>query len=151
MRVRVRVRVTRRVRSFEPFLRRAVQSSMKKFHKEYASERRVDKEFFVSFYNLPAILKVRDLRSERIGRLVAITGTVTRTSEVRPELLYGTFLCQECGQTEDNVEQQFKYTEPTRCLNERCNNTNKWTVREAHGGGGACAGVVTVAAGACSC
>jgi len=43
--------------------------------------------------------------------LVAITGTVTRTSEVRPELLYGTFRCDDCGTIVKDVEQQFKYTE----------------------------------------
>ncbi|WP_455409866.1 hypothetical protein [Lacticaseibacillus paracasei] len=36
---------------------------------------------------------IRDLRTHKIGRLVSISGTVTRTSEVRPELLYGTFTC----------------------------------------------------------
>jgi DNA replication licensing factor MCM6 len=38
-------------------------------------------------------------------------GVVTRTSEVRPELLQGTFKCLDCGNVVKNVEQQFKYTE----------------------------------------
>ena len=40
-------------------------------------------------------------------------GVVTRTSEVRPELLSGTFKCLDCGTIVKNVEQQFKYTEVT--------------------------------------
>lgn len=47
----------------------------------------------------------------RLGKLMSISGTVTRTSEVRPELLYGTFTCKDCGGVMHNVEQQFKYTE----------------------------------------
>ena len=46
-----------------------------------------------------------------IGQLVNIRGTVTRTSEVRPELLFGTFKCLECGQLVKDVEQQFRLTE----------------------------------------
>jgi DNA replication licensing factor MCM6 len=45
------------------------------------------------------------------GQLLSISGTVTRTSEVRPELLYGTFACGDCGTVIKDVEQEFKYTE----------------------------------------
>lgn len=55
--------------------------------------------------------RLRELTTAEIGRLVSVTGVVTRTSEVRPELLQGTFKCLECGGVIKNVEQQFKYTE----------------------------------------
>jgi DNA replication licensing factor MCM6 len=51
---------------------------------------------------------------------------VTRTSEVRPELLYGRFTCLDCGTQTDHIEQQFKYTEPTRCPNYACQNRIRW-------------------------
>lgn len=51
---------------------------------------------------------------ERIGQLMSISGTVTRTSEVRPELVSGTFTCETCRTTIYDVEQQFKYTEVSR-------------------------------------
>lgn len=51
------------------------------------------------------------MRTEKIGKLSAISGTVTRTSEVRPELVYGSFTCLECKGLVKDVEQQFKYTE----------------------------------------
>ena len=63
---------------------------------------------------------------DRIGQLVSITGTVTRTSEVRPELISGTFTCNDCGTTVRDVEQQFKYTEPILCQNTTCNNRTNW-------------------------
>lgn len=51
------------------------------------------------------------MRTEKIGKLSSISGTVTRTSEVRPELIFGTFTCMECKTVVRDVEQQFKYTE----------------------------------------
>jgi DNA replication licensing factor MCM6 len=48
---------------------------------------------------------------DKIGQLVSISGTVTRTSEVRPELVVGVFRCEECRTIIGDVEQQFKYTE----------------------------------------
>ena len=84
------------------------------------------REFHVAFYNLPLTSGIRDLRTERIGQLVAISGTVTRTSEVRPELVYGSFVCQECHTVVRDVEQQFKYTEPNVCPNLTCANRTAW-------------------------
>lgn len=85
-----------------------------------------DSQFWVSFHNLPEVLKVRALRTNDIGKLISITGTVTRSSEVRPELLFGRFRCLECGAMSDPVEQQFRYTEPLLCTNATCNNRNRW-------------------------
>lgn len=55
--------------------------------------------------------RLRELTTSEIGRLTSVMGVVTRTSEVRPELLQGTFKCLECGGVIKNVEQQYKYTE----------------------------------------
>lgn len=57
---------------------------------------------------------------------MSFSGTVTRTSEVRPELLFGAFTCGECGGDTTGVEQQFKYTEPVKCQNPFCPNTFTW-------------------------
>ena len=63
------------------------------------------------------MLQVRELRTELIGRLTAIQGTVTRTTEVRPELMFGAFFCPACGSLNEDIEQQFKYTTPNVCIN----------------------------------
>lgn len=55
--------------------------------------------------------RLRDMKTELLGQLASVSGVVVRTSEVRPELLYGTFRCLECGHVQRNVEQQFKYTQ----------------------------------------
>ncbi len=85
-----------------------------------------DKLFTLAFYNLPLVSRVRQLRTDQIGRLLSISGTVTRTSEVRPELALGTFICEACNTVVPNVEQTFKYTEPTICPNLTCGNKVAW-------------------------
>jgi DNA replication licensing factor MCM6 len=85
-----------------------------------------DKLFTLAFYNLPLISRIRQLRSESVGHLLSISGTVTRTSEVRPELYMATFICENCQSVVANVEQIFKYTEPTQCPNLTCMNRTGW-------------------------
>jgi DNA replication licensing factor MCM6 len=85
-----------------------------------------DKIFALAFYNLPLVSRVRQLRTEQIGKLVSISGTVTRTSEVRPELHLATFICEVCNSVVPDVEQIFKYSEPTQCPNATCGNRQGW-------------------------
>ncbi|GKY98716.1 hypothetical protein MPSEU_000827900 [Mayamaea pseudoterrestris] len=113
---------------FEPFLRRAIASfvvelvpqldlvqnsggSLGDQNKHY---------YFCAIYNVSSMLHVRSLRTDRIGQLVGLTGTVTRTSDVRPELLVGSFRCQLCGLVADSIVQQYHYTRPTLCRNPGC-------------------------------
>jgi DNA replication licensing factor MCM6 len=90
------------------------------------------KTFFVAFRNLKsAPEKLRDLRCDKIGTLVQCRAVVTRTSDVRPELLSGSFLCLKCGLEAPEVPQQMRYTTPTICRNPQCNNAskNKWQLQ----------------------
>jgi len=59
-------------------------------------------------------------------------GTVTRTSEVRPELFKGVFLCEICNKLSDEIEQDFKYTEPSFCSNPECDNVMAWELSLEH-------------------
>ncbi|KAL2022597.1 hypothetical protein VTK56DRAFT_4941 [Thermocarpiscus australiensis] len=85
-----------------------------------------DKLFSIAFYNLPLVSRVRSLRARNIGQLLSISGTVTRTSEVRPELALATFVCEACRSVVPDVEQTFRYTEPTQCPNATCLNRTAW-------------------------
>ncbi|KAL7282586.1 hypothetical protein ACG7TL_004057 [Trametes sanguinea] len=106
---------------FLPYIRRAVHNLVAEFEPEYLklnptaaatdSVNLQSREFNVAFYHLPLVSGIRELRTDRIGTLMSISGTVTRTSEVRPELLYGSFICEVCGGLVNDIEQQFKYTE----------------------------------------
>jgi len=73
-------------------------------------------------------LRMRELRSSIVGDLVSFRGTVTRTTQVRPELVLGSFKCKDCGACVENVKQEYVYTEPLFCPNHLCTNRRKFEV-----------------------
>lgn len=95
---------------------------------EVDSTSSVARVFQISFYNLPTVHRLRELTADKIGTLLSVSGTVTRTSEVRPELYKGAFTCDVCKTLVENVEQTFRYTEPTSCPNPNCDNQSFWTL-----------------------
>ena len=108
----------------EPYLKKALQNLVRTHIEHYSMNEgdKSEKEFWVGFYNLANIDKLRHLRTEQIGKLRSFTGTVTRTSEVRPELFLASFRCMECNTVVHDVEQHFKWTTPVICTNETCGN-----------------------------
>lgn len=72
---------------------------------------------------MPRIDRIRSLKTDRIGHLLSVVGTVTRTSEVRPELLFASYTCTKCGTLHASVEQQFQFTEPQICRHPNCDCT----------------------------
>ncbi|XP_012251592.2 DNA replication licensing factor Mcm6 [Athalia rosae] len=85
-----------------------------------------EKECYVSLTDVPTRHKVRELTTAKIGTLIRISGQVVRTHPVHPELILGTFICQDCHTVTKNVEQQFKYTNPTICRNPVCSNRRRF-------------------------
>jgi len=77
----------------------------------------------IGIYNLPSINQIRDLKTAQLGRIMSIQGTVTRTTEVKPELMLGAFRCKQCHCLINAVEQDFKYTQPVKCDIENCLST----------------------------
>ena len=92
----------------------------------YAANERV---FQIAFFNLPTVSRIREIRTEKIGTLMSILGTITRTSEVRPELYKASFTCDLCSAVVEGIEQVFKYTEPTSCPS--CENQSYWSLNVA--------------------
>lgn len=104
-----------------PFLCRAVRN--------YARDRGevpLTKEFYVSFISLPTRHKIRELSTQKIGSLLRISGQVVRTHPVHPELVSGTFKCLDCQTIIKEVDQQFKYTQPSICRNQVCQNRQRF-------------------------
>ena len=97
---------------------------MTKLYPEYSQK----KIFYVAFHNLETLGKIRDLKSDKIGHLLSISGTITRTTEVRPELIQGVFTCIACNTEIRGVDQQFRYTQPKVCKNPSCQNRMKWNL-----------------------
>ncbi|CAG0901705.1 unnamed protein product [Darwinula stevensoni] len=87
---------------------------------------KLDKEVYVAFIDVLPRHKVRELTTVKIGSLLRITGQVVRTHPVHPELVSGTFTCLDCQTVIPNVEQQFKYTQPTICRNPVCSNRSRF-------------------------
>ncbi|HIQ49878.1 MAG TPA: minichromosome maintenance protein MCM [Nanoarchaeota archaeon] len=60
-----------------------------------------DKEINIipRFKNLPesCFIRIRNIRSEHIGKLICVDGIVRRASEVKPEIGVAIFQCPECG------------------------------------------------------
>lgn len=107
----------------EPILREVLKAYIREYHEQFIRDAHgPEKEFFVGIYGLHSTDRLRDLRTEHIGKLTAFSGTVTRTSDVRPELFLGTFRCHHCGTTVRNIEQFYKFTEPVVCPEQSCNN-----------------------------
>ena len=52
------------------------------------------------FKNLPERfnIRIRNLRSEHIGKFVCLDGVIRRASEVKPEVDIAIYQCPECGQ-----------------------------------------------------
>jgi len=113
-----------------PYLEQAVERFAKEHEAmlvEDEGEATVSSKIYqLGFYNMPIQKKIRELKCDSISQLTTISGTVTRTSEVRPELIRGTFTCLDCASTVSNVRQMYKYTLPTRCSNAECQNTNRF-------------------------
>jgi len=73
---------------------------------------------------------VRDLKCGLLGKLRSFKGTITRTTEVRPELIKGVFRCRECGALSAPIIQQFKYTQPKRCTTVNCDKSS-WELEKS--------------------
>ena len=113
---------------FEPYLRRAAQSFVLHQHPQLTvtlTAQRQSISFFVALYNLPtAPRSIRRLKMQDVGTLASVSATVTRTSDVRPELVTASFRCNKCGLLASKVPQQFQFTRPTICRNPRCKNAS---------------------------
>eukprot|EP00884_Botryococcus_braunii_P020962 jgi/Botrbrau1/754/Bobra.0181s0013.1 len=111
----------------DPYLRKALQNLTAKYRPDALDvQEGLPREFWVSFVNLPSSKKLRDLTTACLGKLVCFIGTVTRTSEVRPELFLGAFRCVNCSTVVRGVEQHFKYSPPLICPGQNCGNRVHW-------------------------
>ncbi|XP_056389294.1 DNA replication licensing factor MCM6 [Hyla sarda] len=104
-----------------PYLCRAIRA----FARDHGNVPQ-NKEFYLAFQDLPTRHKIRELTTPRIGSLMRISGQVVRTHPVHPELVSGTFLCLDCQTLVRDVEQQFKYTQPSICRNPVCANRRRF-------------------------
>ncbi len=76
----------------------------------------------VRMVNLPdtSRVEVRDLRSEHMGRLIAVQGLVKKATEVRPRVEEGVFMCLRCFATiRQPQEEHLVLKEPAECYEDQ--------------------------------
>lgn len=86
------------------------------------------KNLQVAFFNMNNIVSLRQLHMDQIGRLVSIGVTITRTSDVKPELQVAKYTCDVCGFSPIQVLQQCSYTTPSKCRNSKCDNVTSFSL-----------------------
>jgi len=84
--------------------------------KEFDLPKKVTK-FIVRLTNLPESLKMRisELRSKHLNKLVWVEGVVRQKSDVRPHVAASKFECPSCGNIINMIQLDNKYKEPTKC------------------------------------
>ncbi|CAD2218772.1 MCM OB domain containing protein, putative [Angomonas deanei] len=116
---------------FMPFVNSALDGVLSQYFAEDYNNRGKCTPTLV-FSHVPRCLTIRSLRASTVGQLCSIKGVVTRTSQVRPELVVGVFRCGDCGMESVPVPQQFHYTEPPACRNTECENKNRFQLVPNH-------------------
>lgn len=76
-----------------------------------------DKKFNVRVSNLPRsrYIKIRNIRSKDLNKMVWTEGVVRQKSEVRPQMASARFECPSCGNVLTVLQVEKKFKEPTRC------------------------------------
>jgi replicative DNA helicase Mcm len=69
------------------------------------------------FKNLPESrnIRIRNIRSEHIGKMISVDGTVRRASEVKPEVKEAIFQCPDCGAKISVEQKERNLTSPGFC------------------------------------
>lgn len=73
--------------------------------------------FYARFKNLPRsqAIRIRNIRSRHIDRLIFAEGIVRQKSDVRPQVTTAKFECPSCGNVMSVIQLDVKFKEPSRC------------------------------------
>lgn len=83
----------------------------------------------VRFRNLPesSVIRIKDLRSVHLGKMVTIEGIIRQASEVRPEVVRTVWECPVCGHEITIFQTGFEMEKPKECV---CGNRKGFTIKE---------------------
>jgi replicative DNA helicase Mcm len=75
------------------------------------------KRLKVRFVNLPESqnMKIKDIRSTHLDKLICIQGIVRQSSDVRPQIISAKFECPTCGNVLTILQLDAAFREPTKC------------------------------------
>ena len=76
-----------------------------------------DTKLKIRFFNIPESkqIRIRNIRSEHIEKLISVDGIVKRASEVRPEVSEAIFTCPECGTLLSIIQTEIFLKYPIEC------------------------------------
>ena len=81
--------------------------------------------------SLQPLTPMRSLKSDKIGKLVAVRGSVIRVSSLRPMVSLMEFACPRCGACTQVPLQDGKYAPPSKCPSAGCQVKNLTPVRSS--------------------
>lgn len=64
-------------------------------------------------------VEIRKIRSEHLGRLIAVEGLVRKATEVRPKITDALFQCARCGMVIKEPQEGMYFKEPMECYKEQ--------------------------------
>jgi len=104
--------VLNRPDEFLPLFSEAIRKVVELEYPQYVEKH---ERFVPRFTNVPNVVKIRELRSSHVGKLIAVEGIIVRASPPRQRLVRATFVHDACG-AEFQVEVKGEYIEkPTVC------------------------------------
>ncbi|KAJ1963828.1 hypothetical protein H4R35_007205 [Dimargaris xerosporica] len=74
----------------------------------------------IRLHQYEPITPLKHLKSNLVGKLICVRGTVVRTSLVKPILTQISFLCTSCHRRQTLKTTDGKYTRPVKCLTSGC-------------------------------
>jgi replicative DNA helicase Mcm len=86
----------------------------------------------IRIVNLPEKIKIRDLRSHHVAKLMSIEGIVRKATEVRPKVLEAGFECINCGNITKVPQEDAKFKEPSECSHRICGKKGPFTLNFTH-------------------
>jgi len=86
----------------------------------------------VRIVNVPDKVKIRDLRSNHVGKLISVEGIVRKATEVRPKLIQAGFECLGCGNITAVDQDDAKFKEPAECSHRVCRKKGPFKLSFAH-------------------
>ncbi|XP_017759268.1 PREDICTED: DNA replication licensing factor Mcm7 [Eufriesea mexicana] len=87
---------------------------------KYAPELMRRFEVYFKDFDTAKAYSVRDIKADKIGKLVTVRGIVTRCSDVMPLLVVATYTCDQCGAETFQPVQSLKYMPLRECPSDDC-------------------------------
>ncbi|KAL2734416.1 DNA replication licensing factor Mcm7 [Vespula squamosa] len=87
---------------------------------KYAPELMRRFEIYIKDFNDAKALSVREIKAEKIGKLVTVRGIVTRSTEVKPMMVVATYTCDQCGAETYQPVQSLTFMPLRTCPSDDC-------------------------------